>query len=103
MRFDARSEDLLRMRRPLLPPSRLSNARLPHLGEVYQQAYERSLHDAVRFNLADDPSTVRVPPELDEFPVNEAWREGMSHGHRFGLLLRASIFEAIARHDNDQP
>ena len=97
MRFDARSEYLLRARHPLPPPNGLASARYPQLGEVYQRAYERGVQHSLQYGLPDDPSTLGVPPEFDEFPIGDAWRAGISDGGRFGLLLRESILKSLAR------
>jgi hypothetical protein len=99
VRFDARSHHLLRLRHPLPPPAGLATARFPQLGAVYQQAYENGVQLAVQYDLPDDPSTLGVPPEFDEFPIGEAWRRGISDGGTFGRLLRQSILEALARDD----
>jgi hypothetical protein len=102
-RFESLSHFLLHARRPLPPPAALASARFPQLGAVYQHAYEKGVQLAVQYDLPDDPSTLGVPPEFDEFPIGEAWRAGISHGGSFGRLLRRYILDALARDDAVQP
>ena len=93
MAFDAEMEWFLRAF--LCRPPRPSFDASAELLEVYQRAYEFAIRRAARFEEAESPSLVCIPPELDEMPFAEAWSIGNSDGDGFGRVLRSIVLRSV--------